>query len=235
MVCCSTSCDRHGWLGIKYKECESNALSCTFLNICSHFLSSCTMPLFLSAGARIALYCNVLHCTVAFTLFSAAPTVQLPTRLHSPLSSPPFFLLRCFTSTETERLIRDGEGGGGGGRIIPVLRPVKTEETVSHSQNNKVTAQGTPSVRSSLCISLIAVSTAEQRHYKVIVRKAAVEEQLSSKTIYPAMTAQLHLPAFDLSWTVSSKAIHPAMTAQLHLPAFDLSWTLSAARQSIRL
>ena len=209
MVCCSTSCDRHGWLGIKYKECESNALSCTFLNICSHFLSSCTMPLFLSAGARIALYCNVLHCTVAFTLFSAAPTVQLPTRLHSPLSSPPFFLLRCFTSTETERLIRDGEGGGG--RIIPVLRPVKTEETVSHSQNNKVTAQGTPSVRSSLCISLIAVSTAEQRHYKVIVRKAAVEEQLSSKTIYPAMRAQLHLPAFDLSWT------------------------LSAARQSIRL
>ena len=55
-------------------------------------------------------------------------------------------------------------------------------------------------------------SCAEQSH-KVSVPKATVEEQFSSKTII----------------------IHPAIRAQLHLPAFDLSWTLSAARQSIRL
>ena len=67
---------------------------------------------------------------------------------------------------------------------------------------------------------------------------------VSSQTIHPAMTAQLHLPVADLSWSlsaarqfiqqwqpsstslllisVSSQTIHPAMTAQLHLPALDL-------------
>ena len=54
------------------------------------------------------------------------------------------------------------EDGGGGGRsiLIPTLRPAKTEETVSHRQNNSVKEVGTPPVRSNLCTSLIAVSIA---------------------------------------------------------------------------
>ena len=35
------------------------------------------------------------------------------------------------------------------------------------------------------------------------VRKATVGEQLSRKTIHPAMRAQLHLPLLDLSWALS--------------------------------
>ena len=35
--------------------------------------------------------------------------------------------------------------------------------------------------------------------------------------------------------SVSSKTIHPAMTAQLHNPVLDLSWVPSAARQTIQL
>ena len=39
-------------------------------------------------------------------------------------------------------------------------------------------------------------------------RKASVEDQLSSETNRPAMTAQLHLPALDLSWALNSPALH---------------------------
>ena len=52
----------------------------------------------------------------------------------------------CFTSTEIIRLIRDGEiRGKGSGRdeqLVPALRPAKTEETVSHRQNNSVKEVG---------------------------------------------------------------------------------------------
>ena len=42
-------------------------------------------------------------------------------------------------------------------------QPVKTEETVSHHQNNKnIKEVGTPPVQSNLCTSLIAVSRAVQ-------------------------------------------------------------------------
>ena len=53
--------------------------------------------------------------------------------------------------------------GGGGGiseQLVPALRPVKTEETVSQRQNNSVKEVGTPPVQSSLCTALTAVSTA---------------------------------------------------------------------------
>jgi len=58
----------------------------------------------------------------------------------------------CFTSTETIRLIRDGEwerrwSGVGEGRdesLVEALRPAKPEETVSHCRNNDVKEVGTP-------------------------------------------------------------------------------------------
>ena len=57
----------------------------------------------------------------------------------------------------------EGGGGGGGGCVcvgggLTALRPVKTEETVSHSQNNNVKEVGTRLVPRSLCTSLTAVS-----------------------------------------------------------------------------
>ena len=59
-------------------------------------------------------------------------------------------------------LIGDGERRGAGTgtyeKLVPVLRPAKTEETVSHRQNNNDKEVGTPPVGSNLCTSLIAVS-----------------------------------------------------------------------------
>ena len=100
---------------------------------------------------------------------------------------------------------RGGGGGVGGGSgvyesLVRALRSVKTKETASHRQNNNVKAVGTPPVRSNLCTPLTAVSTAVR--YTNGVKKATVEQQLSGKTIYPAMKAQLHLPALDLSWAL---------------------------------
>ena len=115
-----------------------------------------------------------------------------------------------------------GWGGGGGGsgtyeELVQAPQHAKTEETVSHRQNNNVKEVGTPPVRSNLCTSLIAVSTAaraEQSH-KDSVRKATVEEQLSSKTINPtAMRAQLRLPALDLSWALNALFIDNSTTRQ---------------------
>ena len=70
------------------------------------------------------------------------------------------------------QLIRDGTGHAGewgGGRRgventyeqpVPAFRPVKTEETVSHRQNNDVKEVGTPPVPSNLCTPQLALSTA---------------------------------------------------------------------------
>ena len=56
-----------------------------------------------------------------------------------------FFLSWCCTSTETITLIRDGGKGGSGTceQLVPAIRPVKTEKTVSHRQNN-INEVGTP-------------------------------------------------------------------------------------------
>ena len=66
------------------------------------------------------------------------------------------------------------------------------------------------------CSNCCFNSCAEQSH-KDSAREATVKEQLCSKTKYPAMRVQLHLPALHLSWTL--------LGAQLHLPALDLSGT----------
>ena len=62
-----------------------------------------------------------------------------------------------------------GWGGVGEGGELPVsnlspaLRPAKTEETVSHRQNNSVKEFGTPPVRSYLCTPLIALSATARK------------------------------------------------------------------------
>ena len=48
-------------------------------------------------------------------------------------------------------------------KLVPAVRPVKTEETASHRQNNSVKEVGNPSVRSNLCTPLIVVSTCVYR------------------------------------------------------------------------
>ena len=60
-------------------------------------------------------------------------------------------------------------------------------------------------MRSSLCTSLTAFPTSVWRSHKDNVRKATVEEQLSSETIHPAMSAHFHLPVLDLSWALRWK------------------------------
>ena len=51
--------------------------------------------------------------------------------------------------------------------------------------------------------SLIAFSTAVRNKVtRTVSKKATVEEQLSNKTNHPAVRAQLHLPALDLSWAL---------------------------------
>ena len=68
---------------------------------------------------------------------------------------------------------------------LRTLRPVKTEETVSHRQTN-VKEVGTPPARSNLSTSLTAVSTAvPDKVTRTVSRKATVEEQLSNKAIHP--------------------------------------------------
>ena len=57
-------------------------------------------------------------------------------------------------------LIRDEGGGGGGGwgrgdeQLDRALRPAKTEETVSHRQNNDVKGGGDPASAKQTCVLL---------------------------------------------------------------------------------
>ena len=54
-----------------------------------------------------------------------------------------------------------GRGGWGARdeQLVRAFRPAKTEETVSHRQNNNVKEVGTPPVRSNLCTLLTDVLT----------------------------------------------------------------------------
>ena len=62
-------------------------------------------------------------------------------------------------------------------KLLPVLRPVKTEETVSHDQNNNDKEVGTPPVPSNLGTPLTAVSTAvRNKLIQAVSREPAVEE-----------------------------------------------------------
>ena len=60
-------------------------------------------------------------------------------------------------------------GSGTYEKLVPALPPVKTEETVSHLQNNSVKEVGTPPVPSGSCTSLTAVSTAAQSNIVIII------------------------------------------------------------------
>ena len=124
-----------------------------------------------AAGARIALYFIVLHYTVAFALFSAVHLIQHPARLtpHSPPHLSFFHV--ALRPRKPYGLLGTGKGGD---QVIPVLQPVKTEETVSHLQNNKVKEVGTPPVPSNLSTSRIAASTAVRSE----VTKTVSDEQL---------------------------------------------------------
>ena len=97
------------------------------------------------------------------------------------------FLSLCFTSTETARLIRDRERGVCGGALMSSAfarsdpqRPKRPSATVRTTNVKEV---GTPSVRSSLCTSLIAVSTAVRNKVAKTwsVRKAAVENNSAAR------------------------------------------------------
>ena len=64
--------------------------------------------------------------------------------------------------------------GGRAEQFVKTLQPAKTEETVSHRQNNGVSEVGTSPVPSNLSTSLTAVSTAVRNK----VTKTVSEKQL---------------------------------------------------------
>ena len=76
-------------------------------------------------------------------------------------------------------LIGDGRRGGGAGGtyecLVLALRSAKTEETVSHRENN-VKEMGTPSVPSSFCTPELALLTAVRNR----VTKTEVRRQTPS-------------------------------------------------------
>ena len=90
--------------------------------------------------------------------------------------------------------------GGGGGRVPTnswSLRcdPQRSKGSSATSRTINVKEVGTPPVRSNLCTPQLALSTAARTRFaKTESERSAIEEQLSTKTIHPAMTAQLHLP-----------------------------------------
>ena len=114
----------------------------------------------------------------------------------------------CLTSTETTRLIRDGERGRGDleERSSSCARfdPYRLKGTASHRQNNDVKEVRTQPVGSNLCTSLFAVSTAVRNSHKdgVRMRRSCYG---CSKTIHPAVGAHLHLPPLDLSWALTAR------------------------------
>ena len=143
------------------------------------------------------------------------------------------FLSCRFTSTLTRHIRLTGDGGQGAPathrRLVPSLRPVKTEEIVRHRQNLATTCgdlagekqlvySATCSFNSYAAEQSQRQSPKEQgcwgtvtesegtrllRNSHRVRRNKAVEEQLSNMTIHPALRAwQLHLLALDLTWAL---------------------------------
>ena len=117
-------------------------------------------------------------------------------------------LSRCFPSTETIRLIRDGKRGGeGAGSMNSSPKRSDPQRLKRQSATATATLLRRWGPRKCELKQLVYFtnscfnSCAEQSH-EDSVRKAAVEEQLSSKTKRPAVRAQLHLPALDLAWAL---------------------------------
>jgi len=132
------------------------------------------------------------------------------------------FLSCRFTSTLTRHIRLTGDGGQGAPathrRLVPSLRPVKTEEIVRHRQNLATTCgdlagekqlvySATCSFTEQLCRGTVTETESEGtrllRNSHRVRRNKAVEEQLSNMTIHPALRAwRLHLLALDLSWAL---------------------------------
>ena len=96
-----------------------------------------------------------------------------------------------FLLETSNRAVGSGDGGGRGQggsvtyeQLVPALRPVKTEETVRHLQNNNVKEVGTPLMRSNLCTPQLAVSTTVWNSHKDRVRRRRndVKEGISRDT-----------------------------------------------------
>ena len=93
-------------------------------------------------------------------------------------------------------------GGGGGGVEMNSSskrsRPVKTEETISQARTTM--KSGDPaSEKQFVCFAHCCFNSCEEQSQLKTVRKAAVEDELCSKTNHPAMSGQLHLDPFLVS------------------------------------
>ena len=90
--------------------------------------------------------------------------------------------------------------GGVGGRVPTnswSLRsdPQRSKGSSATSRAINVMEVGTPPVGSNLCTPQLALSTAlRNRLAKTESERSAIEELLSTETVPPAMTFQLHLP-----------------------------------------
>ena len=104
-------------------------------------------------------------------------------------------------STEAMYSLLGTEGGGGGGKD----RVPMSSLPCSPTREDGTERQPPPSQCEAACVLRILLNSSSEQSHKDSVRKATVEEQLSSKTIHPAMRlrAQLHLPALDLSWALT--------------------------------
>ena len=98
---------------------------------------------------------------------------------------------------------------GGEVGAPPVRSNVCGEVGAPPVRSNVCGEVGAPPVRSNMCTPLIAVSTAVRIKIRKTkrVRKAPVGEQLSNKTVPPAMRPQLHLPALHLFWALIASAV----------------------------
>ena len=75
------------------------------------------------------------------------------------------------------------------------LQPVKTGKTAATTRTIDFKEVGTSRTRSSLCTPQLALSTVVPDSVtKTVSKEAAVEDNISSKTIPTAARAQIHLP-----------------------------------------
>ena len=78
--------------------------------------------------------------------------------------------------------------------------------------NNHVKEVGTPPMRSNLCDPISAVSTAvRSKVTKTVSEKQLLRNNTETRQLnHPAMRAQLHLPALDLSWDLGISCVRDA-------------------------
>jgi len=116
---------------------------------------------------------------------------------------------------------------GGGIEYLSVARPSPpTRKDRRDRQRPSATSRATRwgrgdpvSEKQLVCSANCCFNSYAELSHKDSVRKATVEEQLSSKTKHPALTAQLHLPPLDLSWA-------PTLQILTTLPLRDYTFHL---------